>query len=47
MYKRKLDTRDELLGRIMAAFVCIKGSRDKLRRVIRHVLVRGALGWNF
>lgn len=39
-YRRKVDTRDELLGHIMVVLALIKESQDALRRTIRHVLTR-------
>jgi len=35
VYKRKLDTRDELFARILDAAACIKKSADQLRRIMR------------
>jgi len=41
-YKRKEDTRDELLARIWNAAVCIRKREDKLRRSTRHLSTRVA-----
>ena len=35
VYKRKVDTRDELLARILDAAACIKKREDQLRRTTR------------
>jgi hypothetical protein len=42
LYRRKVDTWDELLDRIMDAIARIKERQDKLRRAARHVLTRVA-----
>jgi hypothetical protein len=42
VYRRKADTWDELLDRIMGAIVHIKERQDELRRATRHVLTRVA-----
>jgi hypothetical protein len=38
VYRRKVDTWDELLYRIMDAIARIKERQDELRRTTRHVL---------
>jgi hypothetical protein len=40
--RRKVDTWDKLLDRIMDAIARIKESQDELRRATRHVLTRVA-----
>jgi hypothetical protein len=40
MYRRKVDTRDEVLDRIMDAIARIKNVQEELRRAARHVLTR-------
>jgi hypothetical protein len=42
VYRRKLDTRVELLDHIMEVFGRIKERQDALRRATRHVLSRVA-----
>jgi hypothetical protein len=42
VYRRKVDTWDELLDCIMDAIACIKERQDELRRATRHVLTRVA-----
>ena len=42
VYRKKLDTRDELLVNIMDVIACIKERQDALRRTTRHVLTRVA-----
>jgi hypothetical protein len=42
VYRRKVDTWDELLDRIMDAISRIKERQDELRRATRHVLTRVA-----
>jgi hypothetical protein len=42
VYRRKVDTWDELLGRIMDAIARIKKHQDELKRATRHVLTRVA-----
>jgi hypothetical protein len=42
VYRRKVDTWDELLDRIMDAIALIKERQDELRRATRHVLTRVA-----
>jgi hypothetical protein len=42
VYRRKVDTWDELLDRIMDAIARIKERQDELRRATRHVLTRVA-----
>ena len=37
VYKRKVDTRDELLARILDAAACLEKRKDQLRRTIRHL----------
>ena len=37
VYKRKVDTRDELLARVVDAAACIKKREDRLRRT-KHAL---------
>ena len=39
-YKRKVDTRDELLARILDAAACIKKHEDQLRRTTRDLRPR-------
>jgi hypothetical protein len=40
VYRRHVDTRDELLDRIMDAIARIKEREDELRPTTRHVLTR-------
>ena len=40
VHKRKVDTRDELLARILDAAACIKKGEDQLRRTTRHLHTR-------
>jgi hypothetical protein len=40
VYRRKVDTWDELLDRIMDAITSIKERQDELRRATRHVLTQ-------
>jgi hypothetical protein len=42
VYRRTVDTWDELLDRIMDAIARIKERQDELRRAMRHVLTRVA-----
>jgi hypothetical protein len=42
VYRRKVDTWDELLDRIMDAIARVKERQDELRRTTRHVLTRVA-----
>jgi len=42
VYRRKVDTRDELVNLIMDVIVHIKERQDALRREMRHVLTRVA-----
>jgi hypothetical protein len=42
VYKTKVDTRDELLARILYAAVCIKIREDQLRRTTRDLSTRTA-----
>ena len=42
VYRKKVDTRDELLVNILDVIACIKGSQDALRRTSRHVFTRVA-----
>jgi hypothetical protein len=42
VYKLNLDTRDELLARILGAAACIKKLEDQLRRTTRHLRTRVA-----
>jgi hypothetical protein len=42
VYRRKVDTWDELLERVMDAVARMKEREDELRRAIRHVLTRVA-----
>jgi hypothetical protein len=42
VYRRKVDTWNELLDRIMDAVARIKEREDELRRATRHVLTRVA-----
>jgi len=42
VYRRKVDTRDELLVNILDVIVCIKEGQDALRRTTRHVFTRVA-----
>jgi len=42
MYRKKVDTRDELLANILNVIACIKERQDALRRTTRHVFTRVA-----
>jgi hypothetical protein len=42
VYKRKVDTPDELLARILDAAACIKKREDQLRRTTRDLRTRVA-----
>jgi hypothetical protein len=42
VYRRKVDTWDELLDRIMNGIARIKERKNELRRATRHVLTRVA-----
>jgi hypothetical protein len=42
VYKEKVNTRDELLARIMDGAVLIKERQDDLRRTTRTITTRGA-----
>ena len=42
VYQRKVDTREELLARILDASACIKKREDQLRRTTRDVGTRVA-----
>jgi hypothetical protein len=42
VYKRKVDTRDELLARVLDAAACIKTRDDQLRRTTRDLHTRVA-----
>jgi len=42
VYRKKVDTRDELLVNILDAIACIKERQDALRRTTRHVFTRVA-----
>ena len=42
LYRRKVDTRVELLDHIMDVIACVKERQDSLRRATRHVLTRVA-----
>jgi len=42
VYRKKVDTRDELLVNILDVIACIKERQDALRRTIRHVFTRVA-----
>jgi hypothetical protein len=42
VYKRKLDTRDELLARILDAAACIKKREDQLGQTLRDLSTRVA-----
>jgi hypothetical protein len=42
VYKRQVDTRDELLARILHAAACIKEREDQLRRTTRDLRTRVA-----
>jgi hypothetical protein len=42
VYKTKVDTRDELLARILDVAVCIKKREDQLRRTSRDLSTRVA-----
>ena len=42
MYRKKVDTRDELLVNILDVIACIKERQDILRQTTRHVLTRVA-----
>jgi hypothetical protein len=43
-YKKKVDTRDELLARILGAAAGIKRSEDQLRRTTSELRTRVAMG---
>ncbi|EFN76227.1 hypothetical protein EAI_16537, partial [Harpegnathos saltator] len=40
VYKTKVNTRDELITRVIAAVDQIRGREDALRRATRHILTR-------
>ena len=40
VYRKKVDTRDELLFNILDVIACIKERQDALRRTTRHVFTR-------
>ena len=40
VYRKKVDTRDELLVNILDVIACIKEGQEALRRTTRHVLTR-------
>jgi hypothetical protein len=42
VYKRKVDTRDELLARILDVAACVKRREDQLRRTTRDLRTRVA-----
>jgi len=42
MYRKKVDTRDELLANILDVIACIKERQDALRRTTRHVFTGDA-----
>jgi len=42
VYRKKVDTRDELLVNILDVIACIKERQDALRRTSRHVFTRVA-----
>ena len=42
VYRKKVDTRDELLVNILDVIVCIKEHQDALRQTTRHVFTRVA-----
>jgi len=42
VYRKKVDTRDELLVNILDVIACIKERQDILRRTTRHVFTRVA-----
>ena len=42
VYRKLVDTRDELLANIMEVIACMNERQDKLRRTTRHVLIRVA-----
>ena len=42
VYRKKVDTRDELLVNILDVIACIKERQDALRRTTRHVFTRVA-----
>jgi hypothetical protein len=43
VYERKMDTRKELLARILAAAACIKKRENQLRRTTHHLSTRAAV----
>ena len=42
VYRKKVDTRDEMLVNILDVIACIKERQDALGRTTRHVLTRVA-----
>jgi len=42
MYRKKVDTRDELLVNILGVIACIQERQDPLRRTTHHVFTRVA-----
>jgi len=42
VYRKKVDTRDELLINVLDVIACIKESQDALRRTTSHVFTRVA-----
>jgi len=44
VYRKKVDTRDELLVNILDVIACMKERQDTLRRTTRHVFTRVAKG---
>jgi len=42
MYRKQVDTRDEMLVNILDVIACIKERQDALRRTTRHVFTRVA-----
>ena len=44
VYRKKVDTRDELLVNIQGVIACIKERQDALRRTTRHVFTLVAKG---
>jgi hypothetical protein len=42
VYRRKVDTREDMLDHIMGVITCIKERQDALRQAARHVLARVA-----
>jgi len=42
VYRKKVDTQDELLVNVLDVIACIKERQDALRRTIRHVFTRVA-----